>query len=423
MPSEEFNIFVPGYEKYTKILVEKDKEQKPSKYTFTIYGKLNQPVYNSLLNSKKANTAFMNNINKPRKLGMIVLKIANMDAESMNIIRNIKKAIRGSDRNNAPVSDEAPAFRKTAANNANVSEDDKTELRKVLHTLDNELSSVGFIPQIISIIDKNISINAKEGTTLRENKYNNFFKANAKNRTIKRTKKTRNEYNPFYTLSTGLFSDFIQLLKPYLIKDLKLKLLFGDPNNKDLERLYGGWGMKPINNVVYVPGTDGPIYWGGPIPGGISKGRIMYKFAIEERADDLIHSLVWNPEDDEKKAIKMSLESALVAPAASAAPVAPAAPAAPVAAEGKRPNTNADADFMSFAHRVKRGKPVQSNKNKLKIYSLYKQGTEGNVTGKSPGWSRPVNKAKYNARFTRKGMRKNNARAEYMRLAAELGLV
>jgi acyl-CoA-binding protein len=419
MPSEEFNIFVPGYEKYTKILVEKDKEQKPSKYTFTIYGKLNQPVYNSLLNSKKANTAFMNNINKPRKLGMIVLKIANMDAESMNIIRNIKKAIRGSDRNNAPVSDEAPAFRKTAANNANVSEDDKTELRKVLHTLDNELSSVGFIPQIISIIDKNISINAKEGTTLRENKYNNFFKGNAKNRTIKRTKKTRNEYNPFYTLSTGLFSDFIQLLKPYLIKDLKLKLLFGDPNNKDLERLYGGWGMKPINNVVYVPGTDGPIYWGGPIPGGISKGRIMYKFAIEEDADNFIHSLVWNHEDHIKNDIKKkSLESSLIAAA-----VAPVASVSPVAAEGKRPNTNADADFMSFADRVKRGKPVLSNENQLKIYSLYKQGTEGNVTGKSPGWSRPVNKAKYNARFTRKGMRKNNARAEYMRLAAELGLV
>ena len=419
MPSEEFNIFVPGYEKYTKILVEKDKEQKPSKYTFTIYGKLNQPVYNSLLNSKKANTAFMNNINKPRKLGMIVLKIANMDAESMNIIRNIKKAIRGSDRNNAPVSDEAPAFRKTAANNANVSEDDKTELRKVLHTLDNELSSVGFIPQIISIIDKNISINAKEGTTLRENKYNNFFKGNAKNRTIKRTKKTRNEYNPFYTLSTGLFSDFIQLLKPYLIKDLKLKLLFGDPNNKDLERLYGGWGMKPINNVVYVPGTDGPIYWGGPIPGGISKGRIMYKFAIEEDADNFIHSLVWNHEDHIKNDIKKkSLESSLIAAA-----VAPVASVSPVAAEGKRPNTNADADFMSFADRVKRGKPVLSNENQLKIYSLYKQGTEGNVTGKSPGFLRPKNRAKYNARLTRKGMRKNNARAEYMRLAAELGLV
>jgi acyl-CoA-binding protein len=54
---------------------------------------------------------------------------------------------------------------------------------------------------------------------------------------------------------------------------------------------------------------------------------------------------------------------------------------------------------------------------------LYKQGTEGNVTGNSPGWLRPVKQAKYNARFTRKGMRKNNARAEYMRLAAELGLV
>jgi diazepam-binding inhibitor (GABA receptor modulator, acyl-CoA-binding protein) len=66
--------------------------------------------------------------------------------------------------------------------------------------------------------------------------------------------------------------------------------------------------------------------------------------------------------------------------------------------------------------------PNQSNENLLKIYSLYKQATEGDVAGDRP--SNPfdfVGNAKYNAWEQLKGLSKDDAKKQYIDLIAELG--
>ena len=65
--------------------------------------------------------------------------------------------------------------------------------------------------------------------------------------------------------------------------------------------------------------------------------------------------------------------------------------------------------------------PSQSNDVKLQMYSLYKQSTEGDVTGSRPGMFDMVGGAKYDAWSTRKGMSKEDAMQEYINLVNKLG--
>lgn len=65
--------------------------------------------------------------------------------------------------------------------------------------------------------------------------------------------------------------------------------------------------------------------------------------------------------------------------------------------------------------------PNQSNDVKLQIYSLYKQATDGDVTGSRPGMFDMVGAAKFDAWTTRKGMSKEEAMQAYVDLINKLG--
>ncbi|MBQ0747568.1 MAG: acyl-CoA-binding protein [Marinobacter sp.] len=55
-----------------------------------------------------------------------------------------------------------------------------------------------------------------------------------------------------------------------------------------------------------------------------------------------------------------------------------------------------------------------SNEMKLEFYALYKQGSEGDVSGKRPGMMDFVGRAKYDAWEKCKGMSKDDAMQKYI---------
>ena len=60
------------------------------------------------------------------------------------------------------------------------------------------------------------------------------------------------------------------------------------------------------------------------------------------------------------------------------------------------------------------------NKTLLKIYSLFKQGTEGDNTGKRPGFTDLVGRAKFDAWAELKGTSKDKAMTDYIDLINSL---
>ena len=60
------------------------------------------------------------------------------------------------------------------------------------------------------------------------------------------------------------------------------------------------------------------------------------------------------------------------------------------------------------------------NMTLLKIYSLYKQATEGDVEGKRPGFTDMVGRAKYDAWAAVKGKSKDEAMQDYVDLIESL---
>ena len=60
------------------------------------------------------------------------------------------------------------------------------------------------------------------------------------------------------------------------------------------------------------------------------------------------------------------------------------------------------------------------NMTLLKIYSLYKQATSGDVEGKRPGFTDMVGRAKYDAWATLKGKSADEAMQEYIDLIESL---
>lgn len=77
-------------------------------------------------------------------------------------------------------------------------------------------------------------------------------------------------------------------------------------------------------------------------------------------------------------------------------------------------------DFESAVARSKKLPEKPSNEILLKLYSLYKQATEGDVSGDKPGLFDFVAKAKYEAWAELEGMNSDEATQKYIALVEEL---
>ena len=78
------------------------------------------------------------------------------------------------------------------------------------------------------------------------------------------------------------------------------------------------------------------------------------------------------------------------------------------------------AEFLAAVSESKQLPEKPDNMTLLKIYSLYKQATEGDVDGKRPGFTDMVGRAKFDAWDGVKGMSKGDAMQEYVDLIESL---
>jgi acyl-CoA-binding protein len=79
------------------------------------------------------------------------------------------------------------------------------------------------------------------------------------------------------------------------------------------------------------------------------------------------------------------------------------------------------AKFDAAAENVKKLKEDPGNEAKLQLYALYKQGTEGDVEGRRPGFTDMIGRAKYDAWAKVKGQSKDEAMKGYVALVKSLG--
>jgi acyl-CoA-binding protein len=84
-----------------------------------------------------------------------------------------------------------------------------------------------------------------------------------------------------------------------------------------------------------------------------------------------------------------------------------------------------ETDFADAQARVKKLARTPTNDELLELYSLYKQGSAGDVQGSRPGMLDFKGRAKYDAWAKRKGTSKESAMTAYValvgRLAAKYG--
>ena len=78
------------------------------------------------------------------------------------------------------------------------------------------------------------------------------------------------------------------------------------------------------------------------------------------------------------------------------------------------------ARFEKAAEDVRKLPERPDNDTLLKLYALYKQGSEGDVSGPKPGFFDFVNTAKYEAWSRLRGMRTDDARQKYIELVHQL---
>lgn len=76
--------------------------------------------------------------------------------------------------------------------------------------------------------------------------------------------------------------------------------------------------------------------------------------------------------------------------------------------------------FEKAAEDVKTLSEKPDNDTLLELYSLYKQGSKGDVTGKRPGRLSPVKRAKYDAWADKKGTSPDDAKQAYIDLVERL---
>lgn len=79
-----------------------------------------------------------------------------------------------------------------------------------------------------------------------------------------------------------------------------------------------------------------------------------------------------------------------------------------------------EAQFEQAAEDAQSLSSKPNNDTLLKLYSLYKQASKGNVAGKRPGFTNPVGRAKYDAWADLKGMSSEEAMQEYVDLVEDL---
>lgn len=77
--------------------------------------------------------------------------------------------------------------------------------------------------------------------------------------------------------------------------------------------------------------------------------------------------------------------------------------------------------FDAAAESVQNLSERPSNEDLLSLYALYKQATEGDVTGKRPGFTDFKGRAKYDAWADRKGDSIEDAMEKYINLVKTLG--
>lgn len=77
--------------------------------------------------------------------------------------------------------------------------------------------------------------------------------------------------------------------------------------------------------------------------------------------------------------------------------------------------------FDDAAAAVKKLKEDPGNDAKLQLYALYKQGEEGDVTGKRPGFTDMIGRAKFDSWAKVKGLSKDDAMKKYVDLVKSLG--
>lgn len=78
------------------------------------------------------------------------------------------------------------------------------------------------------------------------------------------------------------------------------------------------------------------------------------------------------------------------------------------------------ARFEEAAENVQSLSKKPGNDDLLKLYSLYKQATKGDVAGKRPGFTNPVGRAKYDAWKDLKGTSSDDAMNDYIALVDSL---
>jgi diazepam-binding inhibitor (GABA receptor modulator, acyl-CoA-binding protein) len=76
--------------------------------------------------------------------------------------------------------------------------------------------------------------------------------------------------------------------------------------------------------------------------------------------------------------------------------------------------------FETAAEGVKKLSRRPDNESLLALYSLFKQATEGDVSGSRPGLLDLKGRAKYDAWAKRKGLAKDKAMQEYVALVKKL---
>ena len=80
-----------------------------------------------------------------------------------------------------------------------------------------------------------------------------------------------------------------------------------------------------------------------------------------------------------------------------------------------------DQQFRAAAEAVKQLAERPDNDTLLKLYALYKQGAEGDVSGSKPGFFDFVGTAKYEAWAKLKGTARDDAQRKYIQLVRSLG--
>ncbi len=100
-------------------------------------------------------------------------------------------------------------------------------------------------------------------------------------------------------------------------------------------------------------------------------------------------------------------------------PAAPAKAAAPVPAAASGGNLKKQFEAASTAAKSLKERP--DNDTLLRLYALYKQGSEGDVSGQRPGMFDFVAGAKYDAWTKLKGTGSEDAMKKYVDLVKKLG--